>query len=189
MPAPDNGSLRSLRDHPFELLRELDRRSKAAAGGHGDDMAAEEWVGIAFRLGDEQFLVSRAEVREILMVPPAVTRVPGAKSWVRGLANVRGQLLPIFDLREFLGYGTGGGDRTARVLVLNNSECLGGLLVDEVQGFRRFYEREYSSSTPGTRVRCERFLSGSFRRGGEAWPVFGLGRLLAARDFQRAAAD
>lgn len=182
--------LRALREHPFELLREMERRSKmAAAGAHGDDVNVEEWVGVGFRLGDERFVVDRAEVREVLMVPPAITRVPGAKPWVRGLANVRGHLLPLVDLREFLGAGPGGIERTARVLVANSPEFPVGLIVDEVYGFRRFLDREHGADLPRTRLRCERLLAGVFRRAGETWPVFALGRLLELRDFQRAAAD
>ena len=65
--------LRSLKDHPFDLLREIERRSKAAvAGASGEAGAVEEWVGIAFRLGDEQFIVARDRVREVLMVPPFI---------------------------------------------------------------------------------------------------------------------
>ena len=40
----------------------------------------------------------------------ALTRVPGAKSWIKGLANVRGQLLPVIDLRQFLGSGAHAAD-------------------------------------------------------------------------------
>ena len=43
-----------------------------------------EWVGIAFRLGGERFLVAREETREVLAYPTVVTRVPGAKLWIRG---------------------------------------------------------------------------------------------------------
>ena len=78
--------LRSLKDHPFDLLREIERRSKTAlAGATGQSVDVEEWVGIGFRLGDEQFVVARDRVREVLMVPPFITRVPGAKAWLRGL--------------------------------------------------------------------------------------------------------
>jgi hypothetical protein len=42
---------------------------------------------------------------------------------------------------------------------------------------------------PATVIRADRFLDGCFQRGGEAWPVFSLSKLLDARDFQRAAAD
>ena len=100
-------SLRSLRDRPFELLKELEKRSRAVTAGNVPDAAAgQEWVGVAFRMGGETFLVAREETREVLGYPAVVTRIPGAKNWVKGLANVRGQLLPMLDLRPIeLGIG------------------------------------------------------------------------------------
>ena len=99
-------TLRALRDRPFELLKELDRRARAASQGQPEAAASgAEWVGIAFRLGGEAFLLAREETREVMGYPPSVTRVPGARPWIRGLANVRGQLLPVIDLRAFLGSG------------------------------------------------------------------------------------
>ena len=78
--------LRSLRERPFELLREIDRRCRAAAQGQPEAVATgAEWVGIAFRLGGEAFLLAREETREVLAFPGAVTRVTGARAWVRGL--------------------------------------------------------------------------------------------------------
>ena len=56
-------------------------------------------------MAGELYLVAREEAREVLGVPSPLTRVPGAKSWILGLANIRGQLLPIIDLRAFLGSG------------------------------------------------------------------------------------
>ncbi|MEZ5564823.1 MAG: chemotaxis protein CheW [Gammaproteobacteria bacterium] len=188
MVATATTSLRTLREHPFDLLQEIERRSRAAAAGaHGDDTGLAEWVGVGFRLGQENFVVARDEVREVLMVPPAITRVPGAKPWVRGIANVRGHLLPLVDLREFLGSGVGGTGRSARALVANSSEFPVGLVVDEVFGFRRFVDRELADESPATAIRADRFLTGNFQRGGEVWPVFSLTRLLEAREFQRAA--
>ncbi len=91
-------SLRSLRDRPFELLKELEKRSRTVAAGSAPDAGAgREWVGVAFRMGGETFLVAREETREVLGYPAVITRIPGAKSWVKGLANVRGQLLPMLD--------------------------------------------------------------------------------------------
>lgn len=190
MAAPALSSLRELREHPFDLLRELERRSQVAQAGSGAESGdLREWVGIGFRLGAEQYIVPREEIREVLMVPGSITRVPGAKAWLRGLANVRGHLLPLVDLRAFLGAGSGGSGRAARVLVLNSSEYPVGLLVDEVYGFRRFLDSEHSSELPETMIRCERYLSGSFQRGEERWPVFSTRRLLAADEFLQAAAD
>lgn len=189
MTAAAKSSLRTLQEHPFDLLVELERRGKAAlAGALGGDVDVQEWVGVGFRLGAERFIVGRDEVREVLMQPSTLTRVPGAKPWISGLANVRGHLLPLVDLRAFLGAGAGGGGRSSRVLVLNSSDLPVGLIVDEVFGFRRFLEGELKAEAPETMIRCERFLDGSFERGDESWPVFRTGRLLAADDFRRAAA-
>ncbi len=182
--------LRSLRDRPFELLREIDRRARAAAQGQPESIATgAEWVGVAFRLGGEAFLLAREETREVLAYPPAVTRVPGARSWIRGLSNVRGQLLPVVDLRAFLGAGATSVTRTSRVLVANHREVPAGLVVDEVMGFRRFYESEFSADLPPTLLRCERFLAGAFRRGTEVWPVFSVRTLLESQQFMQAAAS
>jgi twitching motility protein PilI len=182
--------LRSLRDRPFELLREIDRRARAAVQGQPETVAAgAEWVGVAFRLGGEAFLLAREETREVLAYPAAVTRVPGARPWIRGLSNVRGQLLPVIDLRAFLGSGASTVTRGSRVLVANHREIPAGLLVDEVMGFRRFYESEFSAELPPTLLRCERYLAGAFKRGAEVWPVFSVRTLLESQSFLQAAAS
>ncbi len=182
--------LRAFRDRPFELLREIERLTRAALSGQGADSAeGREWVGVAFRLGTESFLVAREETREVLGIPAALARVPGAKSWIRGLANIRGQLLPVVDLRSFLGGGITPSNRVARVLVANHREVPAGLMVDEVLGFRKFADSEFVGDVPPTLLRCERYLAGAFRRGTEVWPVFTLRNLLESTDFLQAAAS
>jgi twitching motility protein PilI len=186
----ETGALRALRDRPYELLRELDRRARTAAQGQPEAAAAgNEWVGIAFRLGGEAFLLAREETREVMGYPASVTRVPGAKSWIRGLSNVRGQLLPVIDVRAFLGSGATTVTRVTRVLVANHREIPAGLMVDEVMGFRRFYESEFSADLPPTLLRCERYLAGAFKRGAEVWPVFSVRTLLESQQFLQAAAS
>jgi twitching motility protein PilI len=181
-------SLRSLRDRPFELLKELEKRSRAVtAGSVAETSVGPEWVGVAFRMGGETFLLAREETREVLGYPAAVTRIPGAKNWVKGLANVRGQLLPMIDLRQFLGSGPTASGRNTRVVVVNHREIPAGLMVDEVLGFRRFAEAEFDAEAPPTVIRCDSYLAGAFRRGGEVWPVLSLKSLVESQSFLQAA--
>jgi twitching motility protein PilI len=181
-------SLRSLRDRPFELLKELEKRSRSVTAGSAPDAAAgQEWVGVAFRMGGETFLVAREETRDVLGYPAVVTRIPGAKVWVKGLANVRGQLLPMLDLRQFLGSGSTTPQRNTRVVVVNHREIPAGLMVDEVLGFRRFAEPEFNPEPPPTVIRCDSYLAGAFRRGGEVWPVLSLKSLVESPSFLQAA--
>jgi twitching motility protein PilI len=181
-------SLRSLRDRPFELLKEMEKRSRGvAANSVSEAETGKEWVGVAFRMGGETFLVAREETREVLGYPAAVTRIPGAKTWVRGLANVRGQLLPMLDLRQFLGSAATASGRNTRVIVVNHRDIPAGLMVDEVLGFRRFAETEFNADAPPTVIRCDAYLAGAFRRGGEVWPVLNLKTLVESQSFLQAA--
>lgn len=181
--------LKDLRDRPMELLAELERRGRAATASPGNHTTSgEEWVGVAVRMGGEMYLLSREEVREVLSLPAPLTRVPGARSWILGLANVRGALLPIIDLRQFLGGGVTPGSRTARVVVANHREIPAGLVVDEVLGFRRFAETDFVAEVPVTIVPCAPFLAGSFPQHGQLWPVLNLRKLLEASSFAAGAA-
>jgi twitching motility protein PilI len=166
-------SLQALAEQPFELLVEIERRARAAiAAREGAPEATDEWVGIGFRLGAERFVTSRADVREVLPIPEQVTRVPGAKPWLRGIANLRGQLLTVVDLKSFLGAGAPAADRQARVLVVASREVPTGLI------FRRFGSADYREETGPSVIRCEHYLEGSYRRGQELWPKFSLLKLL-----------
>ncbi|NOX69571.1 MAG: purine-binding chemotaxis protein CheW [Gammaproteobacteria bacterium] len=181
--------LETLVDQPFALLQEMEKRSRAAVAGKSTGELPEEWVGIGFRIGQDQFVADRDQVREVLMLPESMTRVPGAKRWVLGIANLRGHLLPLIDLKMLLGSGRTTLRRTTRVISVNHREIPAGLVVDEVFGFRRFTGNEFSNETLDTAVRCDRFLHGVYQRGQDNWPVFGLYDLLESGSFLQAAAD
>lgn len=181
--------LGSLVKQPFELLREIERRSAQAQSGVADGSLATEWVGVGFRIGEEQFVAARDQVREVLMLPDAMSRVPGAKRWLLGIANLRGHLLPLIDVKLLLGSGRTTLRRTTRVISINHREVPAGLVVDEVLGFRRFLENEQTDETAKTVVRCERFLAGGFRRNDEHWPIFNLFDLVESNLFLQAAAE
>ncbi len=181
--------LAALVEQPFELLQEMERRSRAAHAGRGVGDVPSEWVGVGFRIGDEQFVTHRDQVREVLMLPDAMTRVPGAQRWLLGIANLRGHLLPLVDVKLLLGSGRTTLRRTTRVISVNHREVPAGLVVDEVLGFRRFADHEFSSDAADTAVRCERFLGGTYQRGDESWPVFNLFDLVESNLFLQAAAE
>ena len=174
---------------PFELLREIERRSRVAVAGKSSGELAEEWVGIGFRIGEEYFVAQREQVREVLMLPDSMTRVPGASRWMLGIANLRGHLLPLIDLKMFLGSGRTSLRRVTRVISVNHRDIPAGLVVDEVQGFRRFSDSEYTDKWPQTAARCDRYIEGAFERGADTWPVFNLYDLLESNTFLQAAAE
>ena len=65
--------LAALVEQPFELLQEMESRSRAAHAGQGAGTVPDEWVGVGFRIGEEQFIASRDQVREVLASPERVS--------------------------------------------------------------------------------------------------------------------
>ena len=179
-------SLTSLRDTPFELLREFARRAVRAAAGRGLETGAQtEWVGVALRIGEHLYVTPRNEVREILTYP-GVTHIPGSKGWLKGLANIRGQLLPVIDMNEFFGGEEMLPGRTTRVIAVNHADIPAGLMVDEVRGFRRFGREEMQTANAPAPALAP-FVTGCFERGGETWHVLDVTRLVESQAFLQAA--
>jgi twitching motility protein PilI len=152
----------------------------------GAEAVDDAWTGIAFRLGGETFLAPRADVREVLPVPEQLTRVPGSKAWLKGVANVRGQLLTVVDLLAFLGGGRTQIDRHTRVLHMATRDLPSAVMVSQVIGFRRFPPEAYEAAAPDTALRCERYLAGRYHSGSDTWPVFSFARLVDDEQFQHA---
>ncbi len=181
----ESATLRDLAGSPFDLLREMERRGMRAAAKNLDQRD-HEWEGLAFRLGDQVFVAAREDVREVLLYPDQITRIPGSKSWVVGLANVRGQLLPVIDLKAFLGGPVTRPGRETRIIAVNHRDVPAGLVIDEVLGFRRFPGDQRGQNMPEMALRCERYLRGSFRQDAETWPVFDLAGLVQSAQFLKA---
>lgn len=90
---------------------------------------------VVFRLGAARYALPMAAVAEVgRWIAP--TRVPGAPEWVTGLANWRGRVLPVLDLRRLLGAATAATGVRTRLIVLITGGLSVGLLADSVEGVR-----------------------------------------------------
>lgn len=180
--------LRALRDNPFDLLAALDARLQATAAAGTASDAQDVWTGLGYRVAGRQMVTPRADVREVL-TPPDYTRVPGAKPWLLGIANVRGDLLPLIDMNRLLGGEATAIHRSTRVLVYNADEAPAGFLVDEVAGFRRFNPPDQRHElVPAEGDVLNPYLLGAFVRDGQLWLAMSLSKLVASPLFQNAAA-
>ncbi|HEX6738972.1 MAG TPA: chemotaxis protein CheW [Vicinamibacteria bacterium] len=86
---------------------------------------------VALRCGGTTFGIPIDRVREIVMVPE-ITPVPESGEFIRGIINLRGRILPVLDLGQRLGLGSGPRDGSGRILVVEpEPQHPLGLLVDE----------------------------------------------------------
>lgn len=172
---------------PFKRLQEIEQKCRVRAEQlPALDSSKDEWVGIGFRLGDVELMSRMGEITEILD-PPDFTRVPGVKPWVVGIANVRGSLLPLMDLKGFITGENLKSRKDGRVLVVNHKGMNTGLIVDEVLGLRHFFFREQAYELPDLETSLKPFVKQAFRRDEKHWPVFSLHTLIDDERFLHAA--
>lgn len=173
---------------PFEVLAAYEQRSLSHAAGAPEQIDAPGlWRGIGFRLNARHFVSSIAEVNEILTLPP-LTLVPGARGWLLGIANVRGNLVPVVDLNEFITGARSALGETTRVLVVRQPGGNVGLLVDEVLGQRSFSSEQIDSAIGEEDPRHARFVGENVQLGEVLWGLFSMAELVRATEFQQAAA-
>lgn len=171
----------------YALLQDIEVRSRTKALGLPQQIEVRRtWSGVGFRLGNTYLLSKLEEVDEIL-IAPEMTRIPSALSWVKGIANIRGMLLPIMDLRDFIdGKGVQSGRKT-RIILIKKGELVSGLMVDEVFGMRHFFEEERTKNVPEVSDNLKKYLQGAFRKGNMHWGIFDMDNLAADPNFLQVA--
>ena len=145
------------------------------------------WRAIGFRIGDHHFVSGIDEVSEILMQPPPVTSIPATRPWMLGVANVRGNLIALVDLKQFLF-----GQRThvtgrARVLGVKQAGGNVGLLVDELTGQRNLTDADRANAEGEADPGLARFVTENVTLGAARLGRFSMVELARAAEFQHAA--
>jgi purine-binding chemotaxis protein CheW len=86
---------------------------------------------VVFDLASEHYGVDISDVREIMRMQN-ITKVPGAMSYVEGVINLRGKVLPVLDLRKRLGLKVAEQTEESRIVVVDIADGEVGVIVDAV---------------------------------------------------------
>ncbi len=153
----------------IELLRLADlakARSSGRQGGQGYD-----WRGVVFEIGEQRLVAPMGEVSEVLSMPE-YTSMPMVEPWLIGLANIRGRLLPLTDLPQFLHLASRQQKNQRKVLVIDNSAVFSGLVVDKVLGIEQFTRSQYRAETIDSDSPFAPYNHGKFVKDQQDWFVF-----------------
>jgi len=86
---------------------------------------------VLFDLASEHYAIDSSIVREIIRIQN-ITRVPGSSSYVEGVTNLRGRVVPVLDLRRRLDLPVTDRNKETRIVVVNVAGHDVGLIVDGV---------------------------------------------------------
>ncbi len=87
---------------------------------------------VSFVIEGEEFGVDILKVQEIIRLVE-ITRVPNAPSFVEGVINLRGRIIPVIDLRERFSFDPQEADKDTRIIVVELDEKIVGFMVDAVR--------------------------------------------------------
>lgn len=173
---------------PFEALSNLADRCRESAQGLPQKIeSVPRWRGLGFMLLGERFVAPMGQIIEMMELP-AHTRLPGVQPWVVGLANVRGRLLPLFDLSMFLGGHLGQQKRYHRVLLLETEELFSGLIVERALGMQHFELSQFQEGdADGIPESIQPYVSGCYvDSASQQWNVLDFLRLAGDPRFANA---
>ncbi len=88
---------------------------------------------IIFKLGTEEYAMEIDQIKEVV-ITPKIAKVPRTPTYIKGIANIRGNIIAIMDLEERFGIGesTGNNQLANYTLVIESDEFKIGFLVKEV---------------------------------------------------------
>ncbi|CAN5918424.1 N/A [soil metagenome] len=135
-------------------------RDRARILARAPEQAADVTIDVLeFALGGERYAVETRDVGEVYPLKD-LTPLPGTPSFIRGVVNLRGHILPVIDLKKLFDLPEQGLTDLHCIIVVRGNDLEFGLLADAVVGVRPIAVRSLQASLPTlTGVRHE-YLKG-----------------------------
>jgi len=86
---------------------------------------------VTFLIGEEEYAIAISLVQEITALKP-LTPLPNTQDFVRGILNLRGNVIPVMDLRAIFGLPPTEFSKHTVIIIFNNNEKKIGLIVDQI---------------------------------------------------------
>ncbi len=113
------------------------------------EVGTNEWQVVVFMLGDQSFAINVDKTREILRWT-GVRSVPKSNQAMLGIATIRGEVIPLIDLRRYLGIESTAPVEESKVVVAEFNKMKLGFVVDAVERIYRINSDELDSTLTGT---------------------------------------
>lgn len=132
---------------------------------------------ITFEIGDRRLGIDVMAIREIRAWSPA-TPLPNTPSYVRGVVNLRGVVLPVLDLNQRLGWGVTEPSGRHVIIVVRVAEQLRGLIVDAVSDIVMLNPTDIQPVPDVGQTPASAFLEGIATLDGQLIMILGLDRII-----------
>lgn len=170
-----------------ELAAKIARETLGTATDTRDAEAVNSGVKhVLFMLNETQYAVPMENVLELQRLP-RITPLPSVPAWLRGVTNLRGEVLSIVDLRSLLGLPAAETQGSLRLVVVRSmlEEIATGWIVDHVIGMRRLATEDLQPASTLTTGASARFVSGLVEYDGQLIAILDVNRILSSPEMRQ----
>jgi len=147
-----------------------------------EDMVLRQEVQLAcFKVGAELYALDIMKIKEIIR-PQKLTAIPKAPSFIEGVINLRGAVIPVADMRKRFDQPISADNRKNRVVICSLSGRIIGLLVDEVTEVKRFSRKEIAPAPQFIKGPQADYFFGVARRDDDLIMLIDLEKVLSSNE-------
>lgn len=132
---------------------------------------------VVFRLDDQLYGAEITVVREVSYLSP-ITRLPNTPAYVEGVIDLRGEVMPVIDIRKRLGLPTRQADGETRVMILDVGQITTALVVDGVDQVLTLRDEQISPPNAHVTVAGQDYVVGVARSAEKMVIVMDLPRMI-----------
>ena len=172
---------------PFEYLLSIDQKCVEHQGGMVQQVADAKFShGLAFNLGPHHYMVPISEIDEVIAITN-FTSIPRSQVWLKGISNIRGNLVTLLDLHSIIFDTPSKTDsQSKRALLVKAETHYYGLVVDSIIGMKSYQSDNSTDHVPdGFDPNFMSHVSAFYQSGDEWYAALAIHSLLLDERFQQ----
>ena len=121
---------------------------------------------LGFSIGDIGLLIAPNTFSELTDVLP-ICPIPNTANWLLGLINLRGNLLPVFEMNLLLGMEKT--EKKKTLLILGQGEAAAGIPIDDLPAHQLLAPEDKLNSLPALPAVIKPYIPSGYEKGGKIW--------------------
>lgn len=122
----------------------------------------------SFSIGDINFAIHTRNACEV-SEPPPIFALPNTQHWLCGIANIRGYIVPVFDLATYLGLQNDAKNKIAKLLITGEKENAAAIRIEGLPAHQIFTATDQQHQIPPIPARLRTYVYGVFSRKHMLW--------------------
>jgi len=110
-----------------------------------EQVAVEKKKYLIFKLGKEEYGLDIQKITTINEMETNITRVPKTPPYLKGVINLRGEIIPVIDMRQLFMLPQADFTEETRIVIVKNEELILGFIVDSVDDVVEFEDESIES--------------------------------------------